>query len=202
MSRRITILILVIAMTIGTVSACGLYRYSTTMMATTDLVVPVKEIEPYSVVTPDMVELRAFPEAIAQAELYRSVDEVIGKLATTTLVPGQLIYVHQLTAPQYFRYTDNDEFEVVSFPVKPEQAVGAQVRIGQRVNVYRPDTDADAIGAGLLVVDVREASGGYFTITVAAPSKVVHKIMQSGVSARDALWVTLAPMPHMVEAQP
>lgn len=202
MSRRTSILILLIAATIGALSAWTLYRYDTALTAMTDLVVPVKQITPYTVITPDMVEVHLFPEAMAQAEVFRSVDEVIGKLATTALVPGQLIYAHELTAPQYFRYTDNAQLEVVSFPVKPEQAVGAQLRIGQRINLYRPDKQMSPIGLGLVVADVRATSDSDLIVTVAAPSNVVEQIMQPGVSARDSLWVTLAPIPSTAEAQP
>ena len=36
-----------------------------------------------------------------------------------------------------FRYTDDPALEVVSFGVDPERAVGGQVQIGHRVNVYK-----------------------------------------------------------------
>lgn len=201
MNRRITILLMVTAMMIGGLSACALYRFGAPYTRVVNLVVPVKEIAPYSVITPDMVQVRAFPEAMLQAQVYRSVDEVIGNLTTTTLVPEQLIYVHQLAAPQQLRLTGDDEFEVVSFPIKPEQAVGAQLRNGQRVNVYLPISQANAIGSELVVSDVRTASDGYVIVTVAAPSDVVRDIIQSGVNGRDSLWLTLAPIQANAMAQ-
>ena len=203
MSRRMTLFVLLIATSIGAICASALYRYGTSLTALTLLVVPVKEIAPYSIVTPDMVELRPFPEAMAQAEVYRSVDEVIGKLATTMLMPGQLLYAHQLVAPQRFRYTDDVRLEVVSFPVKPEQAAGAQLRPGQRINIYRPASEANDIGAGLLVADVRTAPDGYLIVTIGAPSDVVRQLMnQPSADGRDSLWVTLAPIPATAEVQP
>lgn len=203
MSSRLTVVVLVIAMSIGAICASTLYHYGTSLTAMTTLVVPVKEIAPYTVVTPDMVELRPFPEAIEQAALYRTVDEVIGKIATTTLMPGELLYVHQLVAPQSFRYTEDVRLEVVSFPVKPEQAAGAQLRPGQRINIYRPASQANAIGADLLVADVRTTPEGYLIVTVGAPSEVVHQLMnQSPAYGRDSLWVTLAPITATAEVQP
>lgn len=202
MSRRTTWLVLVMAISIGAICASTLYRYGAAMIATTMLVVPAKEIAPYSIITPDLVEMRAFPEAMAQQELYRSVDEVIGKLATTTLMPGQLLYVHQLAAPQQFRYSDDTQLEVVSFPVKPEQAAGARLHPGQRINVYRPASQPNPIGVELSVADVRTAPDGYLVVTVAAPSDVVRQLMNQSASGRDSLWVTLAPITATAEAQP
>lgn len=202
MSRRMTWLVLGLAVSIGAVCAGALYRYGAAMTATTLLVVPVQEIAPYRIVTPDMVALRPFPKAMAQAEVYRSVDEVIGKLATTTLMPGQLMYVQQLALPQRFRYSDDARLEVVSFPVKPEQAAGAQLRPGQRINVYRPSEQPEPIGADLLVADVGAVPDGYLVVTVGASSDVVRQIIkQSPAGGCDSLWVTLAPIPAAMEAQ-
>lgn len=202
MSRRMSWLVLGLAVSIGAVCASALYQYGAAMTATTLLVVPVQEITPYSIVTPDMVALRSFPKAMAQAEVYRSVDEVIGKLATTTLKPGQLMYAQQIALPQRFRYTDDAQLEVVSFPVKPEQAAGAQLHPGQRINVYRPSEQPDPIGAELLVADVGAAPDGYLVVTVGASSDVVRQIMKhSPANGRDSLWVTLAPIPATMEAQ-
>jgi hypothetical protein len=201
MNRRVTLLIATFALLVGAMSACGLYRHAAPYTESTNLVVPVREIAPYTIITPDMVQERAFPQAMSQAQVYRSTDEVIGNLTTTTLAPEQLIYVHQLVAPQQFHLTRDEQLEVVSFPIKPEQAVGAQLRIGQRVNVYHPASQSNAIGFELVVSDVRTASDGYLTVTVAAPPDVVRGIIQSGANARDSLWVTLAPLQTQVTAQ-
>ena len=77
MNRRITLLIAVFAMLVGGMSACGLYRQTASYTESTNLVVPVREIAPYTIITPDMVQERAFPQAMSQAQVYRSVDEVI-----------------------------------------------------------------------------------------------------------------------------
>lgn len=201
MSRRITILIATIAILVGGVSACALFRNGAPYAQSVNLVVPATVIPAYTVITPDMLQERAFPEVMEQASVYRTMDEVVGNLTTTKLVPEQLIYVHQLTAPQSFYFTSDTEMEVVSFPIKPEQAVGAQLRIGQRINVYHPAAQANAIGSELIVSDVRTASDGSLTLTVAAPPDVVRGIIQLGANARDALWVTLAPMQTLVTAQ-
>ncbi len=201
MSRRITILIATIAILVGGVSACALFRNGAPYAQSVNLVVPAKEIAQYTIITPDMVQERAFPEAMGQASVFRNVDEVVGNLTITRLVPEQLIYLHQLTAPQSFHLTSDPEMEVVSFPVKSEQSLGAQLRIGQRVNVYHPSVQSDAIGSELVVSNVRTELDGSQTLTVAAPPDVVRGIIQSGANARDSLWVTLAPLQAQVTAQ-
>lgn len=201
MSRRITILIALMAMLVGGVSACALLRSAEPYTETTNLVVPVKEIAPYTILTPDMIQERAFPSAMTHAQVSHSVDEVIGNLTTTALVPGQLIYTQQLTAPQQFQLVRDAQLEVVSFPIKSEQAVGAQLRIGQRVNVYHPAAQENALGSELVVSDVRPAPDGYLIVTIAASPKVVREILRSGAKSRDALWMTLAPWQSNVLAQ-
>lgn len=201
MNHRITLLIATFAMLVGGMSACALYRNAAPNAESTYLVVPVREIAPYTIITSDMVQERAFPQVMAQAQVYRSADEVIGNLTTTALVPEQLIYVHQLVAPQQFHLTRDETLEVVSFSIKPEQAVGAQLRIGQRVNVYHPAAQSDAIGSELAVSDVRATPDGYLTLTVAARPDVVRGIIQSGANAHDSLWVTLAPLQTQATAQ-
>lgn len=201
MNRRISILIAVIALLVGGVSACTLIRQSAPYTQVVNLVVPAQEIPAYTVITPDMVQERTFPKAMAQAAVYRSKDEVVGNLTMTRLVPEQLIYVHQLTSPQSFQLSSDAEMEVVSFPVKPEQAVGARVQVGQHVNIYQPAAQASAIGSDLVVSDVRDGKDGNLIVTVAAPSDVVRQIIQSGAKGQDSLWVTLAPKQANVTAQ-
>ncbi|MBU1878627.1 MAG: PAS domain-containing protein [Chloroflexi bacterium] len=63
--------------------------------------------------------------------------QVVGKLTTTFIPAGAVIYRPYAVPPAAFRYVDDPALEVLSFPVDPNKAVGGQVRIGQRVNVWR-----------------------------------------------------------------
>ena len=152
------------------------------LVATTELVVPAIEIPPYTIVVPEMFKTRAFPAPMANEPIYRDASEVSGKISTITLKPDQLVYRDQLVPPRQFRYSDDERLEVLSFPIKPEQAVGGQIKPGQRVNIYRlvlqtapnasvvaspdPKVWLAAPGAGVellqgdvLVVDVRSTQG-------------------------------------------
>lgn len=152
------------------------------LVATTELVVPAVEIPPYTVVSPKMFKVRSFPASMANEAVYRESSQVTGKISTIALKPDQLIYQDQLVPLKQFRYSDDERLEVVSFPIKPEQAVGGQIKAGQHINLYRivlqatpnqavisspdPRVWLGAPGAGIevlesdvLVVDVRSTQG-------------------------------------------
>jgi hypothetical protein len=161
------------------------------LVATTELIVPTVEIPPYTVVLPEMFKVRSFPAPMANEPVYRDLSELSGKITTITLKPDQLVYRDQLVPLSQFRYSDDERLEVVSFPIKPEQAVGGQIKQGQRINIYRivlqpapnqsvvsspdPKVWLAAPGAGIeimesdvLVVDVRSTQGS----PIASPPKV------------------------------
>lgn len=191
MKNRLSLLIAVISFLI----ALGVGWFAETqyqaLVATAELVVPSVEIPPYTVVVPQMFKLASFPAPMAQEPLYRELAEVSGKITTKTLRPDQLIYRDQLVPLKQFRYTDDERLEIASFPIKPEEAVGGQIKPGQRINIYRlvlqptlnqsvanspdPKVWLAAPGAGIellqsdvLVVDVRSTQGSPIT----SPPKV------------------------------
>jgi hypothetical protein len=161
------------------------------LVATTELVVPAVEIPPYIVVVPEMFKLESFPAPMTQEPIYRDLADVAGKITTITLRPDQLIYRDQLVPLRQFRYTDDERLEIISIPVKPEEAVGGQIKPGQRINIYRlvlqatlnqtvanspdpkvwlaaPGAGIELLQADVLVVDVRSTQGS----PIAAPPKV------------------------------
>ena len=161
------------------------------LVATKELIVPAIEIPPYTVVAPGMFKVRSFPAPMANENVYRDASELVGKISTITLEPDQLVYRNQLVPLQQFRYTNDERLEVISFPIKPEQAVGGQIKPGQHINIYRivlqpspnqqvvnspdPKVWLAAQGAGVqvlqfdvLVVDVRSTQGS----PIASPPKV------------------------------
>ena len=98
------------------------------LVATTELIVPAVEIPPYTVVAPGMFKVRSFTAPMAQEPVFRNLIELSGKITTITLKPDQLVYRDQLVPLKQFRFTDDERLEIVSFPIKPEQAVGGQIK--------------------------------------------------------------------------
>jgi Flp pilus assembly protein CpaB len=113
------------------------YRFYDSLVTTAKVVTVSVAIPPYTLITADLLEERSVPRPILEEPVYRTPDELVGKVTTMALVPGQIIYRHQAASQAGFRYTDDPALEVVSFPVDPSKAVGGQVKIGHRINVYR-----------------------------------------------------------------
>lgn len=182
MKNRIALAIAVVSFVV----ALGVGWFAETQyqafIATTELVVPAVEIPPYTIVSPQMFKTRAFPAPMAEESVYHSASELIGKISTITLKPDQLVYRDQLVPLKQFRYSDDERMEVVSFPIKPEQAVGGQIKPGQRINIYRlvlqatpnqsvtnspdpkvwlaaPGAGVEILQSDVLVVDVRSTQG-------------------------------------------
>ena len=113
------------------------YRFYDSLVTTATAVTVARAVPPYTALTPDLLVERDVPRGILQEPIYRTAEELAGRITTTALYPDQLIYRHQAVPASEFRYAEDPALEVVSFPVDPEKAVGGQIRIGHRVNVYR-----------------------------------------------------------------
>lgn len=182
MKNRWALLIGVISLVVALAVAAFAESQYQALVATTELVVPAVEIPPYTIVVPQMFKARAFPAPMVNEPVYRSLGEVTGKITTVTLKPDQLVYRDQLVAQRQFRYSDDERLEVMSFPIKPEQAVGGQIKPGQRINIYRlvlqtapnpgvaaspdpkvwlaaPGAGVELLQSDVLVVDVRSTQG-------------------------------------------
>lgn len=156
------------------------YRFYDSLVTTATVVTVGVRVPPYTLLTPDMLAEKSVPRGILSEPIYRSREELVGRVTTTALTPGQIVYKHQAVPPTAFHYTDDPALEVVSFPVDPARAVGGQVRIGQRINIYRvltlrtpvpPEREAfpltalkgavaEVLATAIPVVDVRSRDGG------------------------------------------
>jgi len=145
-------------------------------VSTVQIAVPVLPIAPYTLLSPDLFSLREVPRAMQTLPYFQNPEEMSGLISTVQLPAGLPVAKSLAVMPESFRLADND-FEVVSIPVEPVSAVGGQIHIGQRVNLYQMiDQDESEtaatdkskseqrlqvkqIAAGILVVDVRSSQG-------------------------------------------
>lgn len=145
-------------------------------VSTVQVAVPVQPIAPYTLLSPDLFSLREVPRAMQTLPYFQNPEEMTGLISTVQLPAGLPVAKSLAVMPESFRLADND-FEVVSIPVEPVSAVGGQIHIGQRVNLYQMiDQDESEtaatdkskieqrlqvkqIAAGILVVDVRSSQG-------------------------------------------
>lgn len=144
-------------------------------VSTIQIAVPVQPIAPYTLLSPDLFSLREVPRAMQTLPYFQNPEEMNGLISTVQLPAGLPVAKSLAVTPENFRLADID-FEVVSIPVEPVSAVGGQIHIGQRVNLYQMmDGESETtvsdkskseerlqvnqIAAGILVVDVRSSQG-------------------------------------------
>jgi Flp pilus assembly protein CpaB len=137
MSRRVRFLVALIALAIALGGGYYAWRFYDSQVTTAEVVTLTMPVAPYTLITEEMLEVRQVPRGVMAEPIYHKSSEVAGKISAMPLVPGQLIYQHQIVPPSQFRYTDAPALEIMSFPVDPERAVGGQLRIGHKINVYR-----------------------------------------------------------------
>ena len=137
MSRKVRFIVALVALAVALGGGYYAWRFYDSQVSTAEVVTLTMPVAPYTLVTEDLVEMREVPRGVLAEPIYRTQSEVVGKIAVMPLVPSQLIYRHQMVSPTQFRYTNDPTLEIVSFPVEPERAVGGQLRIGHRINVYR-----------------------------------------------------------------
>jgi hypothetical protein len=167
--------LLAVALAIG----AGIYGRNTYLkeVSTYQIPVPVTTIQPYMVLTESMFQMRDMPRTMETLPYYQSLADLKGLIATSTLPAGLPVAKSYAVSPAVFRLAD-PAFEVISIPVEPVSAVGGQIQIGQRLNLYqviqdqgnegtssnvsltpKPGFIVDQIAAKVLVVDVRTSQG-------------------------------------------
>jgi Flp pilus assembly protein CpaB len=145
-------------------------------VSTVQIAVPVQPIPPYTLLSPDLFSLREVPRAMQTLPYFQNPEEMSGLISTVQLPAGLPVAKSLAVMPMNFRLADVN-FEVVSIPVEPVSAVGGQIHIGQRVNLYQMMDDDESetaatdkskseqrlqveqIAASILVVDVRSSQG-------------------------------------------
>ncbi|MBU0495712.1 MAG: SAF domain-containing protein [Chloroflexi bacterium] len=142
MSRRLTFILATICLIVAVVVGLVAWTQYDTLISTAAIVVPARTIPPYTIITAHDLTTRELPRTLLREPIYREARELVGRLSTITLRPGHLVYQDQAVRPGQFRYTDDPALTVLSFPIRPDRAVGGAspgrgVQIGQRIDVYR-----------------------------------------------------------------
>ena len=176
MNRVVQFIIGVIAVVIAL--GAGFYGRNLylTEVSTYQVPVPISAIPAYTVLNADMFQMREMPRIIESLPYCQSIQDLNGKISTVQL-PADLPVAQANAVPiVQFRLADA-AFEVLSIPVEPVSAVGGQIRIGERVNLYQvlpekidpekgdistndqPTFKVELIAGSIQVVDVTNAQG-------------------------------------------
>ncbi|MBN1440558.1 MAG: hypothetical protein JW929_14215 [Anaerolineales bacterium] len=99
------------------------------------LPVPVAEISPYTLLTDSMFEMKDFPSALIGGYA-NTLDQLVGKMANSRIPAGLPVPLVLVDSPEDYRLAD-PSMEVISIPITPPSAVGGQVMVGEKVNIYR-----------------------------------------------------------------
>lgn len=177
MNRRILLAILVLSLIVAGVTGYYGREQLSSAGPTLPLVTALRPIPPSTLITTEMLAVRDMPEPLRHEPVFLTVGEVVGKMTAGPIPAGSLIYRELAVPVESFRLTADPSLEVVSFPARPEKALGGQLRPGQRINVYRvaigsspmalsPEqalaaqgAEAELLAARLAVVDVRTGQG-------------------------------------------
>lgn len=97
--------------------------------------VPVREIEPYTVISGDMFTTAEFTGYIRDFDYALSYSSLDGRMTTATLAAGLPVPMAFISQAAGF-YMDDPKLEIVSIPAAPEQMVGGNIYPDQYVNLY------------------------------------------------------------------
>jgi hypothetical protein len=145
-------------------------------VSTYQVPVPISVIPAYTVLNADMFQMREMPRTMESLPYFQSIQSLVEKISTVPLPTGLPVAQVNAVPIAQFRLADA-AYEVLSIPVEPVSAVGGQIRIGERVNLYQvlpekidpentnkyandqPTFNVELIAKSILVVDVRNAQG-------------------------------------------
>jgi Flp pilus assembly protein CpaB len=182
-------------------------------VSTYQVPVPISAIPAYTVLNADMFQMREMPRTIESLPYCQSIQDLNGKISTVPLPAGLPVAQANAVPIVKFRLADA-AFEVLSIPVEPVSAVGGQIRIGDRVNLYQvlpenidpekanisaidqPTFKVELIAGEILVVDVRNAQG----VAAESNQKSEDNSALGGSSQNEQVQIlTLAVKPEAVD---
>lgn len=97
-------------------------------VSTYQVPVPVNPIPAYTLLKPDLFQLRDMPRTMESLPYYQTIQNLDGKISTVVLPAGLPVAQVSAVPVSQFRLAEAD-YEVLSIPVEPVTAVGGQIRI-------------------------------------------------------------------------
>ena len=102
----------------------------------TRIPVPVSDIPPYTLLSTDMFTLQEYPRALTDQGVYiLSTEKLEGTISAETLLAGLPVARRMAVPADQFRLAD-PSLEVISLPAEAVNAAGAQIHIGEAINIY------------------------------------------------------------------
>lgn len=218
MGRRIfEVVVGIILLVLAFVLAFFFQQEYTSGVELQSLPVPVDNIGPYTLLSESMFVMKDFPRKLTETGAYAtSLSQLDGRISTSIIPAGLPVPLVEATKPEDFRLADPN-LEVLSIPISPTSAVGGQIRIGDRINIYRiyPPSKAPVLQDRLdtsdmvtlvaenipvvLVLGGGSSSGGstsanILVLALTQPEKEAILQLIADTKENAFMWITLAPV--------
>jgi hypothetical protein len=144
-ARTIALIAAVAIMGIGAIMILGDMFSSDAPPSRTQVAFAAQQIDPYTVITQDMIRIS---EPIRQRDAAEVAaypfDAVVGKMSTDQVKPGDMITAGNAKPIEDVRYVQDLGLEIVTFTAGVDRTVGGKLRPGHIVNLYGFGRDEDS----------------------------------------------------------
>ena len=162
MKNRIFYLLLAVLALAAAVGGAAYWRANYLAGVTLiNLPVPRGEIPPYTLLEAGMFTMSQFPRALiddAGGDYALALDDLTGQISTGILVTGLPVPQDLAVPPAQFRLAD-PSLEVASIPISPVNGVGGQVKVGERVNIYRLKRELETVESETVLKEITTEKG-------------------------------------------
>jgi hypothetical protein len=201
-ARTIALIAAVAIMGIGAIMILGDMFGAKEPPRRTQVAYAAQEIEPYTVITQDMIRIsEPMKEKEAAAAYAYPYGAVIGKMTTAQIKPGDMITAANAKPIEDVRFVRDLGLEVVTFTAGVDRTVGGKLRPGHIVNLYGFGRSEDGtpftrlIEPQLWVVDVSAGGQPVSDATPEVNPETGELVEPAGAQQRNATLVTVAVEP-------
>jgi hypothetical protein len=135
-ARSIAMIGLIAIMGIGAIMLIADFLTPQAPLARVSIALASQQIEPYTVITQDMLRAEEMTERDAAEIGAYAIDDVIGLMSTARIAPGTRITGSIAKPIENVRYTTDLGLEIVTFGAMIDRAVGGSLRPGHIINLY------------------------------------------------------------------
>jgi hypothetical protein len=205
-ARSIVLIGAVAILGIGAIMMLGSLFSPKAPAKTTQVAVAQTLIEPYTIITQDMIGTSAnVYQRDAEAKGAWPVVAAVGLMTTDRIAPGTWITTLNARSVEDVRFTEDLGLEVLSFSAGVDRTVGGDLRAGHIINLYgngrtkEGDPFTRLIESQIWVVKV-SAAGQAVTNETAVPDPVTGELTVTGGDRnRSASLITVAVRPEQAQ---
>lgn len=165
MQRKIPwtlILAVVVGLIIAGVSSYYLFRYASSRQVTDQVPVPNRDILAYEEITSKDLVWRTIPSGGFEPGAAKTPEEVVGKIALTTLYKGEQVRLERLTDRAKF----NVNQQLVTVNIDLTRSGGGNIKSGDLVDVYWLESNqipGSLVARDAVVISLQDAQGRLVT---------------------------------------